>query len=153
MSLAIGTAAPDFTLKDQAGNDVTLSTFRGQPVVVSFYPFAFSGLCTDEMCTVRDDEAMFAAAGVQVLAISCDSIYTLDAWAKARNFPYPMLSDHWPHGEVARAYGVFDEAAGCTNRCSFVIDAKGTIVAVLETPNRGVVRTHEDYEAALARLR
>ena len=152
MPLDIGATAPDFTLPDHTGANVTLSSFRGQPVVVSFYPFAFSGLCTDEICEVRDDESMFADAGVQVLAITCDPMYTLAAWAAERNYPFPMLSDFWPHGEVSRAFGVFDEAVGCTNRVSFVLDAAGVIVAVLATPNRGVVRTHADYQAALNQL-
>lgn len=152
MPLAIGTPAPEFTLKDQDGNEVTLSSFRGQPVVLNFYPFAFSGLCTDEVCDVRDDQALFAETNTQVLAVSCDPIYTLKAWREANQVAYPMLSDFWPHGETSRAYGVFDEDAGCTNRCSFVIDADGVIVAALETANRGVVRTHDDFAAALKEL-
>jgi peroxiredoxin len=152
MTITVGTQAPDFTVKDQDGNDVSLSQYRGRPVVLMFYPFAFSGLCDPELCEVRDEYAIFEDAGTQVLAISCDAMYTQKQWATERGFAFPVLTDFWPHGAVASAYGVFDDAAGCTNRCSFVINGDGIVTAVLETEHRGIVRTRADYEAALATL-
>jgi len=106
----IGQEAPDFTLKDQDGNDVTLSSFRGnQSVVVVFYPFTFTGVCQGELCSLRDDLSEFQAVKAQVLAISCDSRHAQKQWSKEQGFTFPVLSDFWPHGAVARAYGVFNE--------------------------------------------
>ena len=109
--LELGGPAPDFTLRDQFGQDVTLSSYRGKKAVaILFYPFAFSGVCTGEMAGVRDRLDEFLTFETEVLAISCDPIYSLRAFADADGLNFPLLSDFWPHGEVARAYGVFDEA-------------------------------------------
>jgi peroxiredoxin (alkyl hydroperoxide reductase subunit C) len=154
MTLVAGTEAPDFTLKDQDGNDVTLSSFRGhQNVVLVFYAFAFSGICHGELCSVRDDLSQFRDAGAQVLAISCDSRFAHQQWQQQQHFDFPLLSDFWPHGAVARAYGVFNEQLGAANRATFVIDKQGTIVAVFESPNLATPRERDAYEAALAKLR
>jgi peroxiredoxin len=153
MSVDVGQPAPSFTLSNQYGESVSLGDYRGKKnVVLMFYPFAFSGLCDPELCEVRDEYAIFEDAGTQVLAISCDAMYTQKQWATERGFAFPVLTDFWPHGAVASAYGVFDDAAGCTNRCSFVINGDGIVTAVLETEHRGIVRTRADYEAALATL-
>ena len=126
MPVEIGQEAPDFTLKDQDGNDVTLSSFRGnQNVVIVFYPFTFTGVCEGELCSLRDDLSEFEAVKAQVLAISCDSRHAQKQWATQQGFTFPVLSDFWPHGEVARAYGVFNEQLGCANRATFVIDTDG----------------------------
>src|SRR6516164_4242226 len=114
MTLAAGTAAPDFTLKDQDGNDVSLSGFKGkQNVVLVFYPFTFTGVCEGELCTLRDDISRYESAGVQVLAVSCDSRFSQAKWAQEQGYNFPVLSDFWPHGATARAYGVFDDEKGC----------------------------------------
>jgi len=123
-----GQAAPDFTLKDQDGNDVTLSSFRGQQsVVLVFYPFTFTGVCQGELCAIRDDPSTFEAAGAQVLAISCDSRFAQQQWAAEQGFTFPVLSDFWPHGAVAQSYGVFNDDAGFANRGTFVVDRSGVI--------------------------
>ena len=112
MPVETGQEAPDFTLKDQDGNDVTLSSFRGsQNVVIVFYPFTFTGVCEGELCSLRDDLSEFDAVKAQVLAISCDSRHAQKQWATQQGFTFPVLSDFWPHGAVARAYGVFNEQA------------------------------------------
>ena len=152
MSIAPGTAAPDFTLKDQDGNDVSLSTYRGRPVVLVFYPFTFTGVCEGELCEIRDNPSTFEAANVEVLAVSCDSPYTQKEWAQAQGFTFPVLSDFWPHGEVARAYGVFNDELGCATRGSFLIDADGTVAAVIESANLGTPRARAEYETAIAAL-
>lgn len=152
MAIAVGTPAPEFTLKDQDGNDVTLSSFRGQPVALVFYVFAFSGICEGELCEIRDDHAAFEAANVQVLGISCDSRFSLKPWAEAQGFGFPLLSDFWPHGDVSRAYGVFSEEVGCPFRATVLIDAEGTVAAVFESEGLGTARTRAEYEAALAAL-
>ena len=109
----LGDAAPDFTLRDQFGQDVTLSDFRGRKaVVLLFYPYAFSGVCTGEMAGIRDRLDEFLTFDTEVLAISCDPVYSLRAFADAEGLNFPLLSDFWPHGAVATAYEVFDEVKG-----------------------------------------
>jgi mycoredoxin-dependent peroxiredoxin len=149
----IGQDAPDFTLKDQDGNDVTLSAFRGtQNVVIVFYPFTFTGVCQGELCSLRDDLSEFDAVKAQVLAISCDSRHAQKQWATQQGFTFAVLSDFWPHGAVARAYGVFNEKLGCANRATFVLDREGKVVDTFESANLGTPRERAEYEAALAKL-
>ncbi len=153
MSAEIDEPAPEFTLKDQNGNDVSLSSFRGrQNVVIVFYPFTFTGTCQGELCEIRDDPSTFEAADAAVLAISCDTRHAQKQWAEQQGFTFPVLSDFWPHGEVARAYGVFNEALGCANRGTFVIDKVGKIVAKFESANLGTPRARAEYEEALAKV-
>ena len=127
---AAGERAPDFRTRNQHGETVTLtdlvSTSDG-PVLLVFYPWAFSGICTGELAALRDGHAELAAAGVRVLAVSCDAMFTLRAFAEAEDLPFDLLSDHWPHGAIAREYGVFDDQAGCALRGSFLIDRSGTV--------------------------
>ena len=126
--LAVGTPAPDFLLRDQFGQDVSLSSYRGRKaVVIVFYPYAFSGVCTGEMAAIRDRLAEFMTFDTEVLAISCDPVYALRAFADQDGLNFPLLSDFWPHGEVTRAYGVFDEKKGCPERSSYVIDRDGIV--------------------------
>ncbi|MFC6152065.1 peroxiredoxin [Nocardioides yefusunii] len=126
--LICGGPAPDFTLRDQFGQDVSLADFRGRKAVaVLFFPFAFSGVCTGEMAGVRDRLAEFMTFETEVLAISCDPVYSLRAFSDGDGLNFPLLSDFWPHGEVSRAYEVFDEAKGMPRRSSYVIDKEGLI--------------------------
>ena len=153
MTVDVGQQAPDFTLKDQTGNDVTLSAFRDkQNVVLVFYPFTFTGVCEGELCSLRDDLSDFEDASAQVLAISCDSQYAQQQWAKAQGFSFPVLSDFWPHGAVAREYGVFNEQLGCANRVTFVIDRQGTVIDRFDAPNLDTPRDASSYRAALVKL-
>jgi peroxiredoxin (alkyl hydroperoxide reductase subunit C) len=153
MTLSAGDEAPDFTLKDQDGRDVTLSSFRGtQNVVLIFYPFTFTGMCQGELCAVRDDLTQFENANAQVLAISCDTRFAQQQWAKQQGFTFPVLSDFWPHGQVSRAYGVFNEQVGAANRATFVIGKDGKIADVIESPNLATPREKSAYDDALARL-
>src|SRR6476659_9371133 len=104
---AVGESAPDFHLKDQHGQVVSLQDFHGSKnVVLVFYPFAFSGICTGELCEIRDNIAALQNEHVQVLAVSVDHMFTQRAWAESQGYEFPVLSDYWPHGQVARAYGV-----------------------------------------------
>ena len=150
--VAVGDVAPDFTLKDQNGNEVTLSALRGKPVVIVFYPFTFTGVCQGELCSLRDDLSEYERANAQVVAISCDSRHSQKQWAEAQGFTFPVLSDFWPHGAVARAYDVFNEQLGCANRATIVVDKTGKIVDVFESANLGTPRDKAEYEAALAKL-
>jgi peroxiredoxin len=126
--LPLGGPAPDFTLRDQFGQDVTLSSYRGRKAVaILFYPFAFSGVCTGEMAGIRDRLAEFMTFDTEVLAISCDPVYSLRVFADQDGLNFPLLSDFWPHGEVSRAYDVFDERKGCPRRSSYVVDKEGRL--------------------------
>ncbi len=153
MSLEVGQIAPDFTLKDQAGNDVSLSDYRGmQPVVIVFFPFTFTGVCQGELCEIRDDPSTFENAGAAVIAISCDTRHAQGVWAEREGFSFPVLSDFWPHGATAQAYGVFNEAVGCANRATFVVDKDGKIAATFATTTLSTARAHDEYGKALANL-
>ena len=128
VGLELGGPAPDFTLRDQFGQDVTLSSFRGRKAVaLLFYPYAFSGVCTGELSGVRDRLAEFLTFDTEVLAVSCDPVYSLRAFADAEGLNFPLLSDFWPHGAVCRAYDVFDERKGSPRRSSYVIDKAGNV--------------------------
>ena len=149
---AVGQAAPDFTLKDQRGKDVCLSDFRGiKNVVVVFYPFAFSGICTGELCEIRDNLGAFVSDDVQVLTVSCDHMFTQRAWADAEGYFFPMLSDYWPHGGTAQAYGVFEQSGGFSTRGTFLIDREG-IVRWTMVNGRSEKRDFSGYHAALKEL-
>lgn len=153
MTAEVGESAPDFTLKDQAGNDVTLSSFKGtSAVALHFYPFTFTGVCEGELCRIRDDYSDFEAAGVQVLAVSCDSRHAQRVWAEQQGFTFPVLSDFWPHGAVAKDYGVFNDQLGCAIRATFLIDKKGKIVDEFRTDALGTAREPARYAEALAKL-
>ncbi len=120
--------APDFTLADEHGQQVSLADFRGHKgVLLVFYPFAFSGICTGELGAIQDDLGRYQNDRVQVLAISCDPMFTLRAWAEREEFEFPLLSDFWPHGAVARDYGVFQEERGFATRGTFLVDRDGTV--------------------------
>jgi len=147
----LGAPAPDFSLPDTHGTPVTLSGLRGGPVVIVFVPFAFSGTCTGELCELRDNISEFEAAGVHVLVVSCDPGHSLRAWAAQEGFGFDLLSDFWPHGEVARAYGVFDEAKGFAVRGSFLVDADGVLRWSLVNPP-GRARDFAAYREALEDL-
>jgi mycoredoxin-dependent peroxiredoxin len=151
--LDVGARAPDFTLKDQNGVDVSLASFRGRKhVLLVFYPFAFSGICTGELHEIRDDLGSFVGDDVQVLAVSCDPIFALRGWADLEGYFFPLLSDFWPHGEVARAFGVFHEPGGMAIRGTFLVDTDGVIRWTLVNPP-GEGRDFGGYRAALAELR
>lgn len=125
---AMGDLAPDFTLRDQFGQDVSLSAYRGsKAVALIFYPFAFSGVCTGELSGLRNRLEEFMTFDTEVLAVSCDPVFAQRAFADAQGLNFPLLSDYWPHGEVSEAYGVFDDDKGCARRSSFVLDREGRI--------------------------
>jgi peroxiredoxin len=128
MALEVGQAAVDFSLKDEHGQLVRLSDFRGvKNVAVVFYPFAFSGICTGELCEIRDNLSAFEDENVVVLAISCDAVFSLRVWSESEKYNFPLLSDFWPHGAVSRQYGVFNETTGTAVRGTFLIDTEGLL--------------------------
>lgn len=152
MTLRIGDAVPDFSLRDQHGQRWSLAALRGEgPVLLVFFPFAFSGVCTGELRELRDDGHRIARAGGQLLAVSCDPMFSLRVFADQDGLGFPLLSDFWPHGEVARAYDAFDPQHGCPTRSSFVIDADGQLRWSVHNP-MGEARTVDAYVDALDQL-
>ncbi len=146
----VGTKAPEFTLKDYNKQDISLSSYLGKkPVLLVFYPFAFSGICTGELCQLRDDFSSFE--GVQVLGVSVDTPFSLKKWAEQEGYQFPLLSDFWPHGAVAQRYGVFNEKAGMANRGTFLIDTEG-VVRFAEVNQPGEARDQEAWKKAVAGL-
>lgn len=134
MPIEAGATAPDFALRDNHGRTVRLSALCGpgaaegpRNVVLVFYPFAFTGVCTREMGALRDALPSFVNDETLLLAVSNDSIHTLRVFAEQEGLEFPLLSDFWPHGEASRAYGVFDEEKGCAVRGTFIIDKEGVV--------------------------
>ena len=146
-----GDVAPELVLADTHGTPVSVAGMRGMPVAVVFFPFAFSGTCTTELCELRDNLDDFEAAGVRLLGVSCDPQHTLRAWSEQQGFGFDLLSDFWPHGAAAQAYGVFDPEHGLAVRGSFLIDADGIVRWSVVNP-RGQARDLDAYRAALAAL-
>ena len=152
MALAIGSVAPDFELLNQHGEKISLSSFKGKKnVVVLFYPFAFSGICTGELCALRDDLSSFQNENVELIAISCDPMYSNKVFAEQEGYKFQVLSDFWPHGAVAKAYGVFEESRGCATRGTFIVGIDGNLKwQVVNT--LGEARNVVAYKEALAAL-
>jgi mycoredoxin-dependent peroxiredoxin len=135
MTVQIGDQAPDFELKDQTGRPVKLSDYQGKKaVLLVFYPASFTGVCENEMCAIRDQIEVFRNDDVETLAVSVDSSPTHRRWAEEQGFEFPLLADFWPHGEVARTYGVFDEQLGVAVRGTFVIDTDGKVIYTDRNP-------------------
>jgi peroxiredoxin (alkyl hydroperoxide reductase subunit C) len=152
MTIEVGSTAPDFTLPDYNKEQVSLSDFRGSKnVLLVFYPFAFSGICQGELCQVRDDLNEFQNDDVQVLGVSVDSPFALKAWSEQQNFAFPLLSDFWPHGAVAKLYGVFNDTAGMANRGTFVINRQGE-VRFAEVNQPGEARDQQVWKKVLSEL-
>jgi mycoredoxin-dependent peroxiredoxin len=145
--IKVGQEAPDFTLRDENRQEVKLSDLRGQPVMIAFYPFAFSSVCQGEMCTIRDAWSDFMATGARVLAISRDSIFSLKAWKEQQGFQHTLLSDM--HGNVARDYGAWNEQLGAAERVTVVIDKDGKVTYVTRSENLGTPRDQMEALDAL----
>jgi len=153
MSVAVGQRAPDFTLPSQHGEPVTLSSFRGSKnVVLIFFPWAFSGICTGELCEVRDRIASFDNDETVTLAVSCDPKFALRIFAERDGYAFPLLSDHWPHGAVTQSFGVFNAELGVGYRGTFIIDKQG-VVRYSVVHGIGDPRDPGEYEKVLASIR
>ena len=150
MAAAVGSPAPDFTARNQYGEQIRLSDYAGRrDVVLVFYPYAFSQVCTSELAALRDRPDLLAAA--EFLAVSCDPVFTLRAYADAQGLEFGLLTDFWPHGAIALAYGVFDADRGCAVRGTFVVDRTGIIRWSVVNPIPEA-RNLGDYAAALEAL-
>ncbi|HTP16521.1 MAG TPA: peroxiredoxin [Streptosporangiaceae bacterium] len=152
MTVEVGDQAPDFELKDQHGTPVSLSGLRGKKnVVLVFYPLAFSSVCTGELRAMRDEFVEATRDDVELLTVSVDSGFALRAWSDAEHYNFALLSDFWPHGSVARSYGVFDENGGVATRGTFIIDRNGVVRWKVVNPI-AQARDIAEYQKALAAL-
>jgi peroxiredoxin len=150
--LAVGEIAPDFELHDQNNEVLRLSEFKGdRAVLIVFYPYAFTNICTGELGRLRQNLDAFSNERVQVVAISVDSIYAHKIFAQRDDLEFPLLADFWPHGAVAAAYGVFNPATGAANRGTFLVDADG-VIRFSEANEIGVGRDPQAWLDAIAAL-
>ena len=149
MPVDVGSEAPDFTLRDENGEELTLSSLRGRNVLLVFYPLSFSGLCTRELHDISEAAERYDAAGAEVIGISIDSPFVQKAFKRDEGIKAKLLSDFHPKGAVAKQYGAYIEEAGIATRASFVIDKDGKIAYKVVT-NPGQARDQEQYLEALA---
>jgi peroxiredoxin len=149
MPAEVGSTAPSFSLKDQDGNDVTLQGLPAIKTLLVFIPFPFTGICEGELCEIRDNLGDLSASGVQVVVITCDTRYSNKKWAEEQGFDFPILSDFWPHGQVAQKYGCFNDTLGVAQRATYVIDADRVVRRVITTDSITTPRDFDSYEGAL----
>jgi peroxiredoxin len=152
MSPAVGAAAPDFTLPNTDATPFSLSQTRGRKTLLVFIPFPWTGICDGEACTLRDHSADLNALEANVVIVTTYPRQALAKWAAENGFTFPVLSDFWPHGEVSRLYGTFNEERGCANRSTFVIDADGVLREVIASGALGTPREYAAYAEALAKF-
>jgi len=152
MPLAIGSAAPEFTLFDQNKQKTSLEDFKGRATLVVFIPFPFTGNCDAESCQLRDGLGEFGGLDANVVVITTHAVPTNAKWASENGFAFPVLADYWPHGAVAQQYEAFNDVLGCANRLTYVLDAEGVVRSVIRTDSLGVRRDYELYGEAIASI-
>jgi peroxiredoxin len=152
MTVAVGDAAPDFELLDQNKTPVSLESLKGANTLLVFIPFPFTGVCDDEACLIRDNLAALKDLDANVVIITVHAVSVADKWATENGFEFPVLSDYWPHGVTAQAYGAFNEDRGMANRYTFVLDADGVVREIINTDSLGTAREFDAYTEALAKL-
>ncbi|MEM6963998.1 MAG: redoxin domain-containing protein [Bacteroidota bacterium] len=155
MEIKVGDKAPNFTLRNTEKAEVSLEDFKGKNVVLLFFPLAFTGVCTDELCSMRDDIGSYEGMDAQVLAVSVDSLFTLEEFKKKEKYNFPLLSDF--NKNVSRAYGALYEdfvldMKGVSKRSAFVIDKEGTIKYAEILESAGDLPNFEAVKNALAQL-
>jgi peroxiredoxin len=155
MSVAAGQKAPDFTLLNTEREKISLDSLRGKPVILAFFPLAFSPVCTEEMCTFRDSLAELNNANAQVIGISVDSPFALKAFAAAQGLQFPLLSDF--NREASRAYGVLNDNLlgvfqGVANRAVFVIDRDGKVAHAWVSEDPRVQPNYDEVKAKVKTL-
>jgi peroxiredoxin (alkyl hydroperoxide reductase subunit C) len=152
MAAEIGKPAPSFSLRNPSKDEVSLDDFAGAKTLVVFIPFPFTDNCNGEACTLRDNLSELGGLDARVVVINCDTPFANGAWVKEFDLPFPVLSDFWPHGEVARAYGAFNESTGSANRITYVLDADGIVRDIIDSGSLGVVREYDAYVEALKEI-
>jgi peroxiredoxin len=152
MAATIGQPAPDFKLRDTQNNEVSLDDLKGSKTIIAFIPFPHTGICDAEACALRDDYSSLSADGSKVVIISVHARPLLAAWATQNNIPFPVLSDFWPHGAVAQAYGCFNDQLGVAMRASYVLDKDGIVREIIQSESLGQARDHAAHAKALAAI-
>ena len=152
MPVNVGSPAPSFSLVDQERNTVTLDDLKGKKSLIVFIPFPFTGICDDEACAIRDQLAALSDLDANVAVITCHAVPVAKKWSDENGFTFPVLSDFWPHGVVATAYGAFNEDVGGANRLTFVLDADGIVRTVIDSGSLGIGREFDAYVTALGEI-
>jgi peroxiredoxin (alkyl hydroperoxide reductase subunit C) len=150
--LSIGDPAPAFTLPDTDGTPLSLTDLKGHKRLIVFIPNPFTGVCDEEGCALRDDLPRLEELEADVVVITCHARPTNRKWADEHGFDFPVLSDFWPHGNVSRAYGTFNEDLGIANRTTYVVDAAGVVRDIIASRSLGRAREQEAYAEALHKL-
>jgi peroxiredoxin len=150
MALEIGSAALEFSLRNQHREKVSLDDLKGSRSVIVFMPFAFTSTCHGEMCEIRDNLHRFEHDDARVVVITCNTLHANRVWAEQEGFDFDILSDFWPHGAVTRAYDTFSEVYGAAIRTTYFLDEDGVVTTVIRSDELGKPRPFEEYEAALA---
>ena len=143
---AAGDRAPAFSTRTQFGEPVGPDDLAATPYLLVFFPYAFTGICTGELAELQRLLPRWQEIGARVLALSCDAMFSLRVFAEQERYDFDLLTDHWPHGRISRAFGAFDERAGCALRASFLVDATGTVQWSVVNP----VGQARDMDAPLA---
>jgi len=152
MPATVGQPAPDFSLRDQNGNTLSLSDLKGSKAVIVFIPNPNTGICDGEACAIRDDFSSFERMGAKPVIITTHSAPNNRAWAEKNGLQFPVLSDYWPHGAVAQAYGCFNEQLGVAMRSSYLLDENGIVREIVASPELRQAREHSAYAQALSRM-
>ena len=152
MSATIGQTAPAFELFSQDREKVSLDRLKGHNALVVFMAFPFTGICTGEVCMLRDETAALDDLDANVIIITTHAVPTNKQWADENDLGFPVLSDFWPHGTVSQAYGTFNEDLGVANRFTFVLDGDGVVRDVINTDSLGTAREFELYTQALSAI-
>lgn len=152
MTATIGQPAPDFELYSQDREQVSLDSLKGSKSLIVFMPFPFTGVCTAEACMLRDETAALKNLDANVVVITVHAVPTNKQWSDEHGLTFPVLSDFWPHGAVAQAYGTFNDKVGVANRYTFVLDEDGIVRDVINTDSLGTAREFQLYTEALAAL-
>jgi len=152
MPAVVGQPAPDFSLRAHTGDTVSLSDLKGSKALIAFIPFPHTGICDTEACALRDDYSSLSADGSKVVIITVHANPLNKAWAEQHNIPFPVLTDFWPHGATAQAYGCFNEQVGVAMRASYVLDADGIVREIIQTGALGEQRDHSQYAKALSAI-
>jgi mycoredoxin-dependent peroxiredoxin len=149
VALEVGMKVPDFRLRNQNAEYVELADLAGGEAMIIFMPYAFTKTCEGEMCSLRDNLDFLQSKGAKVVVITCDTLNSNRVWAEQNGFTFPILSDFWPHGQTALAYGSFNERFGYAERTTFVIDGEGVITEIIRSEKLSVPREFDEYERAL----
>ena len=152
MPAQVGAPAPAFSLMDQDRNIVNLDEFKGAKTVVVFIPWPFTGICDAEACAIRDNLTALSEVDADFVVITCHAVPVTKKWSDENGFTFPVLSDFWPHGTVAREFGAFNEKAGIANRMSFVLDSDGIVRSIIDSGSLGTARESAAYIDALGEI-